>query len=424
MIKDKSGNLIKANAWDNDLKQPGLIKGDKGGICGENRYMGVVNILEFYITKGCDLYIEPIDSIYAAVRMNWTMEGFYSNGGTTQFVDRLAGVLGIHAANIKIVSVYMGSVVVQFMIMDDPKFPLNQSTGGNLTAVQQTLFDKLAKKNINLGAPILGADIKGLPVTLVSNPQDNTNTVIDNLPTTLPGEKKPVVKPIVIVNENPSIIEVTQSSSDTNSLDPGIVAAVTVVIVLVILSSGIGYVWYKKYQARQQEMAKEAVPNNSVSVSVTNKTGPSQVGINPNSGMDNTETFEVQYHPKTEIGNIFGYGDPIKKGNDADMVIEEDDEDYDSPERGNGNHLNLPTDSEQVHVTNTPDHQLQDNTPLHDVEKVSMSFGKDLGNQDLKINGKLPFGNNSGRVPGHKSSKSKGVAPPSFGVSYDEEAHQ
>lgn len=135
VIKDKNKNLIKHNDWDNTLKQPGLIKGDVGGYCGENRYMGVVNILEFYITPGCDLYIEPIDSIYAAVRLNWTMEGFYSNGGTTQFVDRLAASLGIHASNIKIVSVYMGSVVVQMMITDNPEHPLNQSQGANLTNV-------------------------------------------------------------------------------------------------------------------------------------------------------------------------------------------------------------------------------------------------------------------------------------------------
>ena len=83
-----------------------------GGICGENRYRGVVNILEFYLTKECNLTIEPIDSIFAAVRMNWTMEGFFAKGGTTYFVDRLAASLGIHASNIKIVSVYQGSVVV------------------------------------------------------------------------------------------------------------------------------------------------------------------------------------------------------------------------------------------------------------------------------------------------------------------------
>lgn len=188
VIKDANKNLIKLNQWDNTLKQPGLIKGSKGGYCGENRYRGVINELEFYITPGCDLYIEPIDSIYASIRLNWTMDGFYANGGTTQFVDRLAASLGIHAANIKIVSVYQGSVVIQTMIVDDPKFPLNASSAGNLTNLQAVLTDKLLKKSMNLGAPIIGADIKGLSVDLVSDASSATNTVINPLPTTLPGD--------------------------------------------------------------------------------------------------------------------------------------------------------------------------------------------------------------------------------------------
>lgn len=45
------------------------------------------------------------------------MNEFYADGGTTKFVDRLAASLGIHASTIKIVSVYQGSVVVEFQIV-------------------------------------------------------------------------------------------------------------------------------------------------------------------------------------------------------------------------------------------------------------------------------------------------------------------
>jgi hypothetical protein len=68
--------------------------------------VGVVNIFEFFLKPGCTLFVEPIDSIQAAVRLSWTMDAFYAAGGTTKFVDRLAASLGIHASNIKIVSVY------------------------------------------------------------------------------------------------------------------------------------------------------------------------------------------------------------------------------------------------------------------------------------------------------------------------------
>jgi len=53
------------------------------------------------------------------VRMEWTQKEFFSNGGTTAFVDRVAGSLGIHASTIKVVSVYEGSLVVNYDIVVD-----------------------------------------------------------------------------------------------------------------------------------------------------------------------------------------------------------------------------------------------------------------------------------------------------------------
>ena len=46
--------------------------------------------------------------------MEWTFDQFFDNGGTTSFIDRLAGSLGIHASTIKVVSVYEGSVTVNY----------------------------------------------------------------------------------------------------------------------------------------------------------------------------------------------------------------------------------------------------------------------------------------------------------------------
>jgi hypothetical protein len=48
--------------------------------------------------------------------MEWTLESFYSSGGTTLLIDRIAGSLGIHASTIKIVSVYEGSLIVDYNI--------------------------------------------------------------------------------------------------------------------------------------------------------------------------------------------------------------------------------------------------------------------------------------------------------------------
>jgi len=66
------------------------------------------------------------------------MDEFFNNGGTTKFIDRVAGSLGIHASTIKVVSVYEGSVVLNYDItVDDDDASSN--------AAQRTLA-KIKKK--------------------------------------------------------------------------------------------------------------------------------------------------------------------------------------------------------------------------------------------------------------------------------------
>lgn len=40
--------------------------------------------------------IEPRNAIMTRVRLEWTLEEFYADGGTTRFVDRLSASLGIN----------------------------------------------------------------------------------------------------------------------------------------------------------------------------------------------------------------------------------------------------------------------------------------------------------------------------------------
>jgi hypothetical protein len=46
------GNLIQPNQWDDNTQMYGEIKQK---FCGENRYIGVKNILEFYLEAGCTI---------------------------------------------------------------------------------------------------------------------------------------------------------------------------------------------------------------------------------------------------------------------------------------------------------------------------------------------------------------------------------
>jgi len=51
--------------------------------------------------------------------MEWSLKDFYASGGTTTFVDRLCGSLGIHASTVKIVGVYEGSLIIDYQITGD-----------------------------------------------------------------------------------------------------------------------------------------------------------------------------------------------------------------------------------------------------------------------------------------------------------------
>ena len=57
----KDGTRVEMNDWNDDTRSYGAILGNKG--CGENRYIGVKNVLEFYLTAGCTLQIAPRDAI-------------------------------------------------------------------------------------------------------------------------------------------------------------------------------------------------------------------------------------------------------------------------------------------------------------------------------------------------------------------------
>lgn len=150
-----NGKYIEMNQWSDLEKNYAPIK---RSFCGENRYLAIKNILEFYITTGCSVKITPRNAIMSKVRMEWTIEDFYAKGGTTSFVDRLAASLGIHASTIKIVGVYQGSLVVDYNIFS----PNDDSSA--LKAVESKQTEQIATGVLDLGAPILDFVANKAPV--------------------------------------------------------------------------------------------------------------------------------------------------------------------------------------------------------------------------------------------------------------------
>ena len=56
----KDGKRVDMNEWNENIRGYGPIKRK---FCGENRFIGVRNILEFYLTADCELQIAPRDAI-------------------------------------------------------------------------------------------------------------------------------------------------------------------------------------------------------------------------------------------------------------------------------------------------------------------------------------------------------------------------
>jgi hypothetical protein len=46
--------------------------------------------------------------------MEWNMDDFWNEGGTTAFIERVSSALGIDASRIYTIQVWEGSVVVKF----------------------------------------------------------------------------------------------------------------------------------------------------------------------------------------------------------------------------------------------------------------------------------------------------------------------
>lgn len=164
LIEVKADGKVKnTTPWDKGEGRPKALTKNKG--CGENRFVSIENFVEFYITAKCEIYLKPKNAIRGMVRLDWTLEEFYSDGGTSRFVDRLASVLGIHKSRVKIVAVYEGSVIVEFFVE-----ALNASDdNASSTATQQELDDLtrtmvrlLSSGAANLGAPVLGFEGDGI----------------------------------------------------------------------------------------------------------------------------------------------------------------------------------------------------------------------------------------------------------------------
>jgi len=151
-----NGREMPYTPWDEAAGRHAALTEAAG--CGENRFVGIENFLDFYLTPGCSIEIKPRDAIMTSVRLEWTLEEFYADQGVTRFSDRVAAALGIHRSTVHVVAVYEGSVIIDFFIGAEPD---DEEPAATLLAIKNDLLGKIAANAIDLGAPILGAVADG-----------------------------------------------------------------------------------------------------------------------------------------------------------------------------------------------------------------------------------------------------------------------
>ena len=199
-----NGKKIDYTPWDDELGRHGPLTKTKG--CGENRFVGIENFLEFYITPGCELEIKPRDAIMTKVRMEWSLAEFYSEGGTTRFVDRLAASLGIAANRIKTVAVYEGSVVVDFII-EAEEGKSTEEAAADLSSITTSLVAQVDSGELDIGAPIMGLQggngevLAGDPIPDAPGAANNANFFSGEGNSAIVGDNNNLWDPLIVEPE-------------------------------------------------------------------------------------------------------------------------------------------------------------------------------------------------------------------------------
>ena len=163
-LYDGNRQVIMPTDWDSKAR---TWAEPRGRYCGEWRYEGVINRLQFYIENynqnGCSIFIYPRDAVMLGIRLEFTMDEFFAEGGIVTFADRMAGVLGIHAADIKVVSVYEGSTIIEFQVLQRDE-EIDEEELIDLRQIDTDYRDFIQNEKTMMGSRILNADIEGVPI--------------------------------------------------------------------------------------------------------------------------------------------------------------------------------------------------------------------------------------------------------------------
>jgi len=137
--------------------------------CGANYFYGVNQVVEFLLTgdPSCIAVTSVTNGVKGTVRYVMDVNTFYALDGPTQFIDRVADVLGIDLSTIRVASVSSGSSIVDFTVAtptqgvatsDTQQDQINSEISSTITKLQSAIAN--GQLNI-LGTTVLDSSFSG-----------------------------------------------------------------------------------------------------------------------------------------------------------------------------------------------------------------------------------------------------------------------
>lgn len=129
--------------------------------CGANKYFYKNNTIHFIVTADaqCTVRVTLTSSVQVTARLSLDINTFYSSNGITTFVDQMCAFLGVTTDRLKIVGVYSGSTVVDFVITP-PLVSTSQSSSSNPNS--DAIVSDLQNLALKIGSAT-STDLPGLP---------------------------------------------------------------------------------------------------------------------------------------------------------------------------------------------------------------------------------------------------------------------
>lgn len=127
--------------------------------CGANIYDPEKRMITFVLNNldDCLLKVRTISSVKVSLHMETTVENFYKNDGEADFLSKISSFLGLDMSRIRIVNVRTGSVIVDFVVIENKT--LSNSTSAvetdaiddkDINKTNQTLIDEFNKMKLDL----------------------------------------------------------------------------------------------------------------------------------------------------------------------------------------------------------------------------------------------------------------------------------